>query len=486
MVMYRRDSRCVLANRIDQMHTERPAFRQRHRADNGEGGIRTRGTSLYRYDGLANRCLKPLGHLSKLLSLRTLRSNNHNANLAFTTLTTTVYDVQSTFDNRMSKFRLRITAMTAFKPKRKIRSDKFPLTLHSTGQFCKKIKGKIYYFGTNKNTALELYLQQAADLHAGRAVRITASRDTLSIKNLCNMYLDHQESRAAIGEIQARHVSDQVLLLRDFVRFVGSTRAVAGISTIELQNYRKRLINTGKSPHTINNRTAAVKAMYNWALDNEIIDHAPRLKALKKVTPAKKKRPTFTIAQIDELLRHATPQMTAMIWLGLNCGFGCTDCAELKWENVNLQNARVNFPRGKTGIGRNLPLWSETVQALSDLPVSGEFVFYTRRGNPWVRTTKSMGKNGQEKYKKTNNVSKEFAKLLKKAGIQLGKGVGFYTLRRTAATLTARSGDPFAVQKLLGHADLKMATTYVQDVSEQTDRAINNARKFVSELSHFY
>ncbi len=31
----------------------------------GEGGIRTRDTGLTPYDGLANRCLQPLGHLSK-------------------------------------------------------------------------------------------------------------------------------------------------------------------------------------------------------------------------------------------------------------------------------------------------------------------------------------------------------------------------------------------------------------------------------------
>ena len=34
--------------------------------------------------------------------------------------------------------------------KRKSRSDKFPLTLHPTGQYCKKVKGKIYYFGSGK------------------------------------------------------------------------------------------------------------------------------------------------------------------------------------------------------------------------------------------------------------------------------------------------------------------------------------------------
>jgi hypothetical protein len=30
----------------------------------GERGIRTPGTSFIQYGGLANRCLKPLGHLS--------------------------------------------------------------------------------------------------------------------------------------------------------------------------------------------------------------------------------------------------------------------------------------------------------------------------------------------------------------------------------------------------------------------------------------
>jgi hypothetical protein len=48
--------------------------------------------------------------------------------------------------------------------KRKTRSDKFPLTLHPTGQFCKKIKGKLYYFGSDKKLALQRYLEQAASI----------------------------------------------------------------------------------------------------------------------------------------------------------------------------------------------------------------------------------------------------------------------------------------------------------------------------------
>lgn len=263
------------------------------------------------------------------------------------------------------------------------------------------------------------------------------------------------------------------------MKFVGPNRQVSDVSTIELQNYRKSLIKAKKAPNTINNRISAVKAMYNWALDNDVIDSSPRLKAVKKVTPQKQEKATFSVPQIRRMIQQANLQMKAMIWLGLNCGFGCTDCAELKWENIDLQNERVVFPRGKTGIGRNLPLWSETVRALKELPARGKLVFYTRKGNPWVRTAKGMGKDGKERYQKTNNVSKEFSKLMKKVGIKMEKGAGFYTLRRTAATLAARSGDPFAVQRLLGHADLKMATTYVQDVSKQTDRVIYNTRRLI-------
>ena len=147
----------------------------------------------------------------------------------------------------------------------------------------------------------------------------------------------------------------------------------------------------------MSNHISAIKAMYHWAVDNEIIDTAPNLKAIKKISPQKIEKPIFTVTQLNKLLDSANTQMKAMIWLGLNCGFGCTDCAELKWENFDLKKARVCFPRGKTGISRNLPLWPETVQVLQQVQKSGELVFYTSRGNPWVRAIQTVDRNGKEK-----------------------------------------------------------------------------------------
>ena len=163
----------------------------------------------------------------------------------------------------------------------------------------------------------------------------------------------------------------------------------------------------------------------------------------------------------------------------VNCGFGCTDCAQLKWDDLDFEHMRVRLARNKTGIPRNLPLWPETTRVLQEVPISGPLVLYTVEGHPWVRTEARTQDDGSRKYTTVNAITSMFARLLKRTKISAPKGTGFYTLRRTAATLAARSGDPFAVQRLLGHANLEMATHYVQDVSAQTDRVIENSRAYL-------
>ena len=150
-----------------------------------------------------------------------------------------------------------------------------------------------------------------------------------------------------------------------------------------------------------------------------------------------------------------------------------------KWSDVDIANSRVKLARKKTGVSRDLPLWPETIVALEKITRRGKLVFYTSRGNPLIETFLKTEDNGNCKYISKNSITPKFSRLIKKAGLKIPKGTGFYTLRRTAATVAARSGDPFAVQRLLGHADLQMATRYVQDVSKQTDRVIENSRKYI-------
>jgi len=114
--------------------------------------------------------------------------------------------------------------MTKTRSKRKTRFDKFPLTLHPTGQYCKKIRGKLHYFGANKQEALRRYLEQASYLHAGKLPEAREANDSVCLKTLCNLCIGHQHLRVQAGEIKLRQVYDQTTLLWDFALYMGPNR----------------------------------------------------------------------------------------------------------------------------------------------------------------------------------------------------------------------------------------------------------------------
>lgn len=360
--------------------------------------------------------------------------------------------------------------------KRKTRSDKFPLTLHKTGQYCKKIKGKIYYFGKDKKLALERYQEHASMLYNNRN-RITHKNFDMTLKGLSDLYLQHQLSRVQSGELTAAHYTDQSKCLRQFINSLGQYVKIKDILTLDLQKYRRQ-IKKRYSSQRMNLNISVMKAMFHWAKKNDILTVIPNIDAVSRCKIDHQQRMIFTSEQIQRLLENANVQMQAMIWLGLNCGFGCKDCAQLLWDNLDLEKNRVYLPRGKTGVLRDLPLWPETIDALNKVPRRGNLVFYTKHGKPMI-SVRCTGIGNARKYTSTNMVTTQFSRLIKRAGLEVPKGTGFYGFRRTAATLAARSGDPFAVQRLLGHVDLKMATRYVQDVSKQTDEVIEKSRKYM-------
>ncbi|MHC4174848.1 MAG: hypothetical protein ACYTBX_13450 [Planctomycetota bacterium] len=119
--------------------------------------------------------------------------------------------------------------------KRKTRSDKFPLTLHRTGQYCKKIKGRMRYFGTDKKQALERYLGQATYLLGCQRSIQTAANGKMTLKELCDLYLKYQESRVFADELTPKHYNDHIGSLGRLTSFLGQGCRIESISTLDLQ-----------------------------------------------------------------------------------------------------------------------------------------------------------------------------------------------------------------------------------------------------------
>ena len=149
--------------------------------------------------------------------------------------------------------------------KRKSRSDKFPLTLHPTGQFCKKIKGKIYYFGSNRTEALQNYLKKATVLHGGTNVFKILVSDNMTLKQICDMYLSFQFSKLQANDLTVNHYNEQVGSLNRFMTFLGRNIEIKDISTIDLQNYKRRIQQSHLSVSMLNLHISIMKALFHWA-----------------------------------------------------------------------------------------------------------------------------------------------------------------------------------------------------------------------------
>src|SRR5919201_6454235 len=77
----------------------------------------------------------------------------------------------------------------------------FPLTAHPAGYWCKKIRGKLHYFGpwSDPDGALAKYLEQKDALHAGRVPR--PDPGALTVKELANAFLAHKQALVDAGEL---------------------------------------------------------------------------------------------------------------------------------------------------------------------------------------------------------------------------------------------------------------------------------------------
>jgi integrase len=136
-------------------------------------------------------------------------------------------------------------------------------------------------------------------------------------------------------------------------------------------------------------------------------------------------------------------KMRAMILLGINCGYGNTDCAQLPQTCLDLENGWANFGRPKTGVTRRNPLWPETIEALRRVLVhrkgplqnaDAHLVFITQYGQAFRPCA----------------VGFEFEKAAVNAGLTRAEA-DFYDLRRTCSSIGLQINDDDAVRTILGH-----------------------------------
>lgn len=322
--------------------------------------------------------------------------------------------------------------------------------------------------GDGWKEALEIYKAQQDDLHAGRTPR--TKQGELSIADVCNRFFTAKTMAHKAGEITERTLDEYTATTDRIVQKFGKRRLVNDLSTEDFESLKADL-SEQYGPVRLGNEIQRVRSVFKYAYESGLIDQPIRFgptftKPSKQVLRKHKASggsKVFTPDEIRRLLKEARPHVKAMMLLGINCGFGNTDCATLTQSAVDLKSGWIDYPRPKTGVDRRCPLWTETIKALkaslADRPEPNsedhdKLFFITKYGRPWSQSGKS------------DAITSEMAKLLRQLDINGRRNLGFYALRHTFRTVADATKDLTAIRRIMGHTDDPIDANYTHGVED--------------------
>lgn len=366
---------------------------------------------------------------------------------------------------------------------RKFRPSKprpdFPLFPHATGRWAKKVRGRFVYFGRvdadpQGEAALQLWLDQKDDLLAGRKPRSKITG--LTIGDLCNAWLDWNKGRVNSGELSPRTWEGYRNLCETIIDALGRERAAADPGPEDFQRLRAVFSNRWGAG-TVSVYVIMTRSLWNWAYTEGKLKLPTQFGATFKKPNAKTMRQEraagghgprmFTADQVKALLKAASPNMKAMLLLGVGAGVGNTDLALTPIDAVDLQGGWLNLPRAKTAIMRRIPLMPESVEAIREVlahrpqpkPGFEHLLFITQTGVSYLGNRRGTA------------VWSEYQDAAEAARVT---GRTFYDCRRTFATVADNAKDPAAVSAIMGHAPKSgdMQAVYRQLIPDDRLRAV--------------
>ena len=353
----------------------------------------------------------------------------------------------------------------------------YPLTAHPSGRWCKKVRGKIWFFGKidDHQAALEKWLEQKDDLLAGRIPRARrANASSVTLRELVNRFLNTKATLRDAGDLSLWTWHSYSENCGQLVAFFGRDRLVTDIIPEDFEALRAKWAKT-YGPARLAAEINRARVVFNYAWKNAMVKtpilfgegfRRPSNKAMR-LHRAQAGAKMYEREELLRMIEAAIQPLRSMILLGVNAGLGNNDVSKLTIGAINLEAGWLNYPRPKTGIMRRCPLWPETVAAIRDwlerrpAPKSAadaDLVFLTFRGHGWTDSLKA---------RPLTNEMRKLLDMLKITGHR-----NFYALRHTFETIAGESKDQIAVDAIMGHDDGTMASEYRERISDARLQAV--------------
>lgn len=279
------------------------------------------------------------------------------------------------------------------------------------------------------------------------------ARDDLSVASAMTDYLDRHAARLP-SKVQAELAGK---LLMEHYR----GKPVSAVTLQTQDDYiAKRCKDVGDE--TIARELSVLRAALNRAKKYGRIDNVPHVISLRRA-PARER--FLTRKEAARLLRACVElHLRNFVRLALYTGARRGAILDLTWDRVDFDHRRIEYP---------LPGRVETNKRRAVVPFDGALFTALARTKKRTRSKYVIAYQGH----RVASIKTAFKAACKRAKL---KGVSPHTLRHTAATWAAQSGeDLWRIAGMLGHESLRMTERYAKhqpDYLKSTSQAMLRGR----------
>jgi integrase len=250
-------------------------------------------------------------------------------------------------------------------------------------------------------------------------------------------------------------------------------KPLGAITEDDLEAFMQALKARGRAASTRNHYVQHFRDVFRWAVKKGYLDRSP-ISAdsdIRQEKPAKRER-RLTADEDRRLLEsaEASPRLYRLIIGALETGCRLSELLKLQWRHVHLDRRElvVRAPTAKNARHRTLPISARLASVLAmgqtnpaGLPFGPDAYVFGNEVGQRIRSPQTAWENVRTRADITD--------------------LRFHDLRHEAGSRFIEAGWPVhQVQEMLGHADLKQTSTYLNVTLEglkASMRALDEARR---------
>lgn len=330
----------------------------------------------------------------------------------------------------------------------------------------------------DKNTAATRKAAETALIEKIKQLNSSGNVQTdISIKELTERWRAFQKKTVKASTYKRNYHAANTLM-----GILGENTLVSMLSAGYIMD---RMMQTGKSPGTINEHIVRLKSMLRWGYEADLIEDISYLSKLKPLKNDEKKEKLATKFLESEELKILIDSMEVEKWKDLTSFLSLTglrigEAFALEMKDIDTKERQIHVTKTYDP-GNNLVTSTKTTTSTRDVYIQDELLPLCRKLNAQTATEKLIGGNGRIFFNQQADFYGYEKYFRENTDRILGRKLTPHSLRHTHVALLAENGVQLeTISRRLGHSNSRITRDVYFHVTkrlkEKEDKMLRNIR----------